>query len=82
MCISREDSKCFKKKSFDYRSEIILEEIAIVKLTKKLVLSTMLPHIFHTSNIKVWKYINKFTEFNNYRHQVLSSIKENLSNAN
>ncbi len=32
-------------------------------------------HIFHTSNEKVWKYINKFTEFNNYRHQVLTKHK-------
>ena len=32
-------------------------------------------HIFHTANQKVWDYINKFTEFNNYRHQVLSNHK-------
>jgi UDP-galactopyranose mutase len=24
------------------------------------------PHIFHTSNISVWNYINKFTRFNNF----------------
>ena len=35
-------------------------------------------HIFHTSNFKVWKYINQFTEFNNYRHQVLSSHKKKI----
>jgi len=35
-------------------------------------------HIFHTSNLKVWKYINKFTEFNNYRHQVLSNHKKKI----
>lgn len=29
-------------------------------------------HIFHTSNIKVIEYIRNFTEFNNYKHQVLS----------
>jgi len=29
-------------------------------------------HIFHTSNENVWNYINKFTSFNGYRHQVLS----------
>ena len=33
-------------------------------------------HIFHTSNQKVWDYINRFTEFNNYRHQVLSNHKK------
>ncbi len=32
-------------------------------------------HIFHTSNENVWKYINNFTQFNNYRHQVLSVFK-------
>jgi len=32
-------------------------------------------HIFHTSNEKVWKYINSFTDFNGYRHQVLSIYK-------
>ncbi len=35
-------------------------------------------HIFHTSNLKVWEYINKFTEFNNYRHQVLSKHKKRI----
>ncbi|MFN4285202.1 MAG: UDP-galactopyranose mutase [Lacibacter sp.] len=30
-------------------------------------------HIFHTSNEKVWKYINQFTTFNSYRHQVLTT---------
>ncbi|HLN20858.1 MAG TPA: UDP-galactopyranose mutase [Bacteroidales bacterium] len=29
-------------------------------------------HIFHTPNEKVWKYINNFTEFNSYYHQVLT----------
>jgi UDP-galactopyranose mutase len=32
-------------------------------------------HIFHTSNRKVWDYINRFTEFNGYFHQVLVSYK-------
>ena len=35
-------------------------------------------HIFHTSNQIVWDYINKFTKFNNYRHQVLSSHKKKI----
>jgi UDP-galactopyranose mutase len=25
------------------------------------------PHIFHTSNKKIWEYINQFAKFNNYR---------------
>ena len=29
------------------------------------------PHIFHTSNIKIWDYINKFATFNDYRHKKL-----------
>ena len=30
-------------------------------------------HIFHTSNQRVWNYINSFTKFNGYRHQVLAN---------
>lgn len=32
-------------------------------------------HIFHTSSRKVWEYINRFTEFNGYRHQVLATYR-------
>jgi UDP-galactopyranose mutase len=28
------------------------------------------PHIFHTSNEKIWKYVNKFGKFNNYVNRV------------
>ena len=24
------------------------------------------PHIFHTNNLEVWNYVNRFSEFNNY----------------
>jgi UDP-galactopyranose mutase len=27
-------------------------------------------HLFHTSHEDVWKYVNQFTQFNSYRHQV------------
>jgi UDP-galactopyranose mutase len=29
-------------------------------------------HLFHTGNNEVWKYINRFTSFTDYRHRVLS----------
>ncbi len=29
-------------------------------------------HLFHTNNEKVWKYVSKFTEFNNYQHRVFA----------
>lgn len=32
-------------------------------------------HIFHTSDEEVWKYVNKFSEFNNYRHHVLANYR-------
>ncbi len=35
-------------------------------------------HIFHTSNDNVWRYVNQFTQFNNYRHRVLSAIDGKL----
>ena len=30
------------------------------------------PHIFHTKNEKVFRYLNRFTKFNNYKHKVLA----------
>ena len=30
-------------------------------------------HIFHTSNEEVWKFVNRFVSFNDYRHSVLAN---------
>ena len=30
-------------------------------------------HLFHTSNKKVWDYVNRFTEFTGYQHRVYTS---------
>jgi UDP-galactopyranose mutase len=30
-------------------------------------------HNFHTSDQKIWNYINQFNSFNTYRHQILAS---------
>ena len=35
-------------------------------------------HIFHTSNNEVWRYINKFATFNNYRHQVVANYRDEI----
>ncbi len=32
-------------------------------------------HLFHTSNEKVWEYVNRFTEFTNYQHRVFGKYK-------
>lgn len=37
-------------------------------------------HIFHTSNKKVWDYINTFAEFNNYINSPVASYKDELYN--
>ncbi|GGF56291.1 UDP-galactopyranose mutase [Marmoricola endophyticus] len=29
-------------------------------------------HLFHTSNAKVWEYVNRFTDFTGYQHRVYS----------
>nr|MBA2560234.1 NAD(P)-binding protein [Propionibacteriales bacterium] len=29
-------------------------------------------HLFHTSNRRVWEYVNRFTAFTNYQHRVFS----------
>jgi len=36
------------------------------------------PHIFHTSNKKVWDYVSRFTKWHNYQHKVLGFIDGNL----
>lgn len=36
------------------------------------------PHIFHTSNEKIWNYINKFCKFNNYRNQTKVNYKNKI----
>jgi len=37
-------------------------------------------HIFHTSNKKVWDYINQFTEFNRYTNSPIARYKNELYN--
>ena len=37
-------------------------------------------HIFHTSNKKVWEYINQFAEFNNYINSPVAVYKDELYN--
>ena len=35
-------------------------------------------HIFHCSNKKIWDYVNKYGEFNNYRHHVIANYKNQI----
>lgn len=37
-------------------------------------------HIFHTSNKKVWDYVNQFVEFNNYVNSPVANYKGDLYN--
>ncbi|HOZ54941.1 MAG TPA: UDP-galactopyranose mutase [Clostridia bacterium] len=37
-------------------------------------------HIFHTSNIKIWEYINQFSEFNNYINSPIANYKGEIYN--
>ena len=37
-------------------------------------------HIFHTSNKKVWNYVNQFAEFNNYINSPVAVYKDELYN--
>ena len=30
-------------------------------------------HLFHTNNLKVWEYVNSFSNFTNYRHKVFTN---------
>lgn len=33
-------------------------------------------HLFHTSNKKIWDYVNRFTTFTNYEHKVYTTHKD------
>lgn len=37
-------------------------------------------HIFHTNNETVWKYVNRFVEFNNYINSPIANYRGNLYN--
>lgn len=36
------------------------------------------PHIFHTHNQDVWRFLNRFTKFNHFQHRVLSYAEGRL----
>ena len=35
-------------------------------------------HLFHTSNEKVWEYVNRFTTFTNYQHRVFAKYRDQV----
>jgi UDP-galactopyranose mutase len=35
-------------------------------------------HLFHTSNERVWRYVNRFTEFTGYQHRVFTVVKDRV----
>jgi UDP-galactopyranose mutase len=35
-------------------------------------------HLFHTSNQRVWDYVNRFTSFTNYQHRVLARYRDQV----
>jgi UDP-galactopyranose mutase len=34
------------------------------------------PHLFHTSNERIWRYVNRFAAFNGYHHQVQATTRD------
>jgi UDP-galactopyranose mutase len=35
-------------------------------------------HLFHTSNEKVWEYVNRFTTFTSYQHRVFAKVADQV----
>jgi UDP-galactopyranose mutase len=33
------------------------------------------PHLFHTSNVRIWRYVQQFAAFNGYHHQVQATTR-------
>ncbi len=36
------------------------------------------PHIFHTNDLRIWNFINRFSEFNNYQHRIKVNYKNRI----
>jgi UDP-galactopyranose mutase len=36
------------------------------------------PHIFHTNDIGIWNFVNRFSEFNNYQHRVKVNYQDKI----
>jgi UDP-galactopyranose mutase len=36
------------------------------------------PHIFHTNDLNIWKWINQFTDFHNYKHSPKVNFKDQI----
>jgi UDP-galactopyranose mutase len=36
------------------------------------------PHIFHTDSEKIWRFVNRFSEFNNFVHKVFANTDKGL----
>ncbi len=35
-------------------------------------------HLFHTSNVRVWEYVNRFTSFTGYQHRVFARVGDQV----
>ena len=35
-------------------------------------------HLFHTSNVRVWEYVNRFTDFTDYQHRVFARVGDQV----
>ena len=72
---SRREKKCLVIDKRDHiGGNIYCEEIEGIQVHK------YGAHIFHTSNKKIWEYINQFAEFNNYINSPVAVYKDELYN--
>ena len=73
--MTKEGKKCFVVEKRDHiAGNIYCETVDDIHVHK------YGAHIFHTSNKKVWVYINTFAEFNNYINSPVASYKDELYN--
>lgn len=68
-------SKGFKVEIIERRGELGGNAYSYVEPETGIEVHKYGSHIFHTSNKKVWDYVQKFTKFNNYVHRVFTSHK-------
>ncbi len=78
VCAYELSKKGFKVLVIDKRNHI--GGNAYTELKNNIVVHMYGPHIFHTSNKRVWDYINQFATFNNFINTPIANYKGELYN--
>ena len=64
----------------DSRSHVAGNAYSYIEKSTEIEVHKYGTHLFHTNNEEIWKYISRFTQFNNYQHKVITRYKDKFYN--